>query len=401
MPIPMSANPSGATLESELPESAYRPNPFRFVVDVSITITLLVLLAVTTELVSVVVLSVAQRPHSRIGIQHSYYRTQPWAAEFWREITLAGPTRYSPYVVWRRGPFTGKYVNVESNGLRRTVNPECSAGARQIWIFGSSTLWGTGAKDDQTIASILSQEYAGSIGPVCVTNFGEAGWTSTQNIIQLELALKQSLHAPDWVLFDDGYADIFPVYESGKADVHMDFDHIRNSLETAFHRSSFYYLKETGTYRFITLAMNKIASLKADKASPILPSRNLDQLAAMTVGNYLGNMKLMESLSAGYGFQYVAFWGPTLYVGKKPLSDGERDIVNSARPGEPDLCRKTYALMFSAPHAHLVDISDTFDRVPADTYIDAAHVTPDGNRMVALRILETLKRFGKERPSTR
>src|SRR6185295_14733893 len=106
--------------------------------------------------------------------------------------------------------------------------PECSPGARQIWIFGSSTLWGTGAKDDQTIPSILSQEYARSIGPVCVTNFSEAGWVSTQNVIQLELALKSAPRPPDVVLFDDGFADIFVVYESGKADVHMDFDHIRD-----------------------------------------------------------------------------------------------------------------------------------------------------------------------------
>jgi hypothetical protein len=388
---PKSANGSKFALESK-PCISGRRGTSRFLAGAAIAISLLALLAIATELGSIAVLSVMQRPHARNGIQHSYYRNQPWAADFWKEITLASPTHYSPFVVWQRAPFAGKYVNVDSNGLRRTVNPACSRGAREVWVFGSSTLWGTGAKDDQTVPSILSLEYARSIGPVCVTNFGEAGWTSTQSIIQLQLALKRAPDPPDLVLFDDGYADVFPIYESGKADVHMDFDNIRNTLEGAFHRSSFDYLKETGTYRLITVVMNKVAKLKQDSSSAAPPPRDLDQLAGITVENYLENMKIVDSLSRGYGFHYTAFWGPVLYVGNKPLSGPERALVAAARPGEPDLCRKTYALMFSTPHPHLFDISDTFDHTVADTYLDPAHVTPDGNRMVAMRMLEMLKK---------
>jgi hypothetical protein len=395
---PMKISAPESPLESIPRLLPARPGAARLVTTLSVSISLLLLLAAATELLSIAALSFIQRKPA--AINHSYYQNQPWSKDFLKEVALASPKRYSPYIVWRRPPFEGRYVNIERDGLRRTVNPDCSTAAPQIWTFGSSTLWGTGATDDQTVPSMLSREYSRSIGPVCVTNFGEAGWVSTQNVIQLELALKRAPRPPDWVVFDDGFADVFVVYESGRADVHMDFDAIRYLMEAGYRNSSFSYLRETGTYRLITAVMNHVAQLKAGSAPTSQPSRNLEWLAEMTVENYLENMKLVAALSAGYGFRYAAFWGPALYVGKKPLSQPERSILESARPHLPELCRKTYALMFSVSHPHIIDISDTFDHTPDDTYLDESHVTPDGNRMVALRILEVIKKRPGERALT-
>lgn len=376
--------------------STPQPQALKLATSLSIAISILVLLGVATELISLAALSVIQRRPARL--QHSYYQKQPWAAEFWKEIALASPTHYRPFVVWKRAPFAGRYVNVDADGLRRTVNPDCSASARQIWMFGSSTLWGTGAPDDQTVPSFLSRVYARTLGPICVTNFSEAGWTSTQNIIQLELALKRAQHLPDLVLFDDGFADVFATYESGAVDVHTDFESIRNVLEAGLHRSAFAYLRDTATYRLLAAGMNKIAQLKGDAVQANRPSRDLPHLAEMTVANYLANMKLVDALSSAYGFHYVSFWGPVLYVGHKPLSRPERDILAAVGPQLPDLCRRTYGLMFSVPHPRVTDISDTFDATPADTYLDPTHVTPDGNRLVALRMLEELRKSGDVTP---
>jgi hypothetical protein len=371
------------------------PGTSRLATGIAVSITILVLLAVVTELASIAILTVIKsQPAGRL--QHSYYRDKPWAADLWKETALASRTHYRAYVVWKRSPFAGKYVNIEGSGLRHTVNPACGPGARQIWMFGSSTLWGTGATDEQTVASILSQEYASSSGPVCVTNFGEAGWTSTQSIIQLELALKTAPRPPDQVIFDDGFGDVFAVYESGKPDVHMDFDTIRATLEAGLHKSEFAYWKETGTYRLISLMMNKLAQMKSAPAPSLAPARKTDDLAEMAVQNYIGNLKLLDALAAKYGFPYTAFWGPALCAGHKPLSGPERALMAAARPGLPELCRETYARMFAKPLPHLVDLSDTFDQTPADTYLDMAHVSPDGNRTIALRMLDVLRKSGRE-----
>jgi len=302
--------------------------------------------------------------------------------------------------VWRRAPFTGKYINVDENGLRRTVNPECSPGSRQIWAFGASTLWGMGAPDDKTIPSILSQEYARTVGPVCVTNFAESAWVSTQNVIQLEIALKHAGRPPDLVVFYDGLADVLPVYQSGRPDVHFGFEKVRSLVEAGqAKRSSFAYIKETGTWRLITSIMAEVASTKSTHALTSRQSRNVDNLAKKTLENYRANMKIVAALSTEYGFRYISFWEPMALSGNKKLTPSERDMLASIEretPGLPELTRRTFDLMFSVHDPHIINISDTFDHSNDDIYMEVGHITPEGNRQVALRILEFLRKSDKE-----
>src|SRR5689334_16284055 len=168
----MNAVPYQTSSESPQP-SPPRTAASQFFTGFSAFLCILGILVIATELSSLAVLSLSQG-EKRANVHQSYYDSQPWAEQFWKEESLASPKHFSPFVIWRRSPFQGKYVNVESDGLRRTVNPSCSPEAKQVWIFGSSTLWGTGARDDQTIPSFLSQEYSRAVGPVCVKNFSEA-----------------------------------------------------------------------------------------------------------------------------------------------------------------------------------------------------------------------------------
>jgi hypothetical protein len=256
-----------------------------------------------------------------------------------------------------------------------------------------------GAPDDQTIPSILSQEYARAIGPVCVTNFAESAWVSTQNVIQLEIALKHAPRPPDLVIFYDGLADVLPVYQSGSPDVHFGFEKVRSLVEAGqAKRSGFAYMKETGTWRLITGIMTEIASRQNAHAPTRQQSRNLNDLAQKTVENYRANMKIVAALSAEYGFPYVSFWEPMALSGDKPLTPAERDLLASIEretPELPELTRRTYYLMFSAPDSHVINISDTFDHSNSDIYMEVGHITPEGNHQVALRILEFLRKSDK------
>jgi hypothetical protein len=369
-----------------------------FAVRIQFSILLLLILLIATELISGALLSIT---HDREdgGRTHSYYRNKPWAAEYFREFDRSQRHQYRPYVLWRHAPFEGKYINVDEEGVRRTVNPTCSPQAFQIWAFGASTLWGVGARDDQTIPSILSQEYARTVGPLCVTNFGEPAWVSNQNLIQLQIALKHAPHPPDLVLFYDGLADVIAVYQNRNADAHFSLNKIRDKVEGAQYsgfRSNFAYLRGAATWHLITDIMSEVARADSLKGKP---SRNLDNLAAMTVENYRANMKAVEGLSAQYGFRYISFWEPMVLSGNKPLTKAERhmlDDIEHETPGLADLCRRTYALMFSVQNPHVMNIADTFDRTENDTYMAVGHINPDGNHQVALRILDVLRKSGTE-----
>lgn len=395
---------------TSLQESEYHCSPMtgrfaQFAIRLSTCVSVLAVLVTVTELIAGALLSFPQE-RENAGQDHGYYQDKPWAKEYFKEFELAGRQQYMPYVLWRHAPFTGKYLNVDERGLRRTVDPDCSPKATQIWAFGASTLWGVGAPDDQTIPSILSREYARAIGPVCVTNFGEPAWVSNQNVIQLEIALKHASRPPDLVLFYDGLADVIAVYQNGNGDGHFSVQKIRNGIEGpgARRHSSFAYLKETATWRLIEVIMNQVATWEASRAPARRPTRNLDNLAKIAVENYRANLKIVEALSAKYGFQYISFWEPMILAGNKPLSDPERrmlEAINESAPGLPALCRRTYGLMFSVPNSYIVNIADTFDHTERDTYMAVGHIDPEGNRQVALRILEVLRKSDKARVSPR
>ncbi len=74
-------------------------------------------------------------------------------------------------------------------------------------MFGGSTTWGEGQRDEYTIASDLARlgETAGT--PVIVRNFGQRGWAHFQEMILFEQLLAAE-PAPDIVLFYDGANEI-------------------------------------------------------------------------------------------------------------------------------------------------------------------------------------------------
>src|SRR6185369_4951231 len=89
---------------------------------------------------------------------------------------------------WRRQPFAGRFINIDERGVRRTwKSANATAAARRVFLFGGSTMWGTGARDDHTIASELARDLEErGFGDVEVTNFGEGGYVSMQDLVLLE-----------------------------------------------------------------------------------------------------------------------------------------------------------------------------------------------------------------------
>jgi hypothetical protein len=371
----------------------------RTLTGLSVSVSLLVFLGIATEFVSMAGLAYrawSLREWSRNRFLHvKFYENKEWAREYWRENTAASSQfEFTPYILWRKKPFSGRYVNVDADGNRRTVNPDCSPKACRIWMFGGSSLWGAGAKDDETIPSILSKEYSRSKGAVCITNFGEAGWVSTQGVIQLEIALKRTLSPPDLVLFYDGYTDAFSPYASGRNDFPLGFEQLRDTVEENGQEAGLAYLKATNTYRLIGVCMNKLLSIKAQGQTGSKPVNTVNLFAHMAADNYLKNLMLLQSLSDRYGFRYEAYWTPLLFLGNRLFWAEHREMLHGdeqVSPGFSETLQKTHDLIFSAANPHVHDLTDIFDQTHEEVFVDLrGHTNPLGNRIVARRILETI-----------
>jgi lysophospholipase L1-like esterase len=121
-----------------------------------------------------------------------------------------------------------------SNGVwRRTINstgPGCEK--LELWMFGGSTLYGTGVPDWATLPSFLSRDLnSAQLGCVVVTNFGVEGYVTNQEVMLLMEQLKIGRH-PNIVIFYDGVNDSYAgAVEPGIPRAHVSLSIIKALVE--------------------------------------------------------------------------------------------------------------------------------------------------------------------------
>src|SRR5262245_19313240 len=189
----------------------------------------------------------------------SYYASQDWAKLFWHEFRLSRKNQFYSHVGWRRAPFHGQTIDIDSNGIRVTPGADCRQDAFKVFTFGASEMWGTGSPNWETIPAHLQQGLETlRAGPVCVTNFAESAYVSMQSIIMLLMQLRAG-NVPDIVLFYTLTDDVYAGYQSGRAGVIENLEQItarfegRKAPETIASR-----LQQTQSFMLIDLLMSKL-----------------------------------------------------------------------------------------------------------------------------------------------
>jgi hypothetical protein len=203
------------------------------------------------------------------------------------------------------------------------------------------------------------------------------------------------------VIFCDGASDAFAMLQSGREDVPDNFQQLRQKVEEDKQQASFSYLEDTNTYRLIELMMDDLLVKQQGQPDASVPRRKeLDRYAHLAAENYLENIRFLQPLSERFGFRYIIFQAPDIFVGNKRLGPEERRTLERferERPGTSQLIRKTRDLMFSATDRHFVSLVDAFDHTSDEVYIDSAgHMNPIGNRLIAEHMLEAILRSGVE-----
>lgn len=321
------------------------------------------------------------------------YKGQSWAEALAREEKESRKIYdYKPYTIWRSHPHQGQAVNIDENGMRKTYFSHCDANEFTIWMFGGSTMRGNGSPDWGTIPSQLAELYEKNGQPACVRNFGEGAWVSTQEVTQLMLALKSDARKPNLVIFYDGANDTFVPYQSGKADVHMNFDTIKNQFESQrdLRQGSFGYLFRTNLVQLLFSLAMRTHQHVGDRP---IPASDLHGLAQATVRNYFSNFEVVNGLAREYGFDYAFFWQPNLFASHKELFGPEKDIRHSAKLAHLEQwVPRVYELVDEQKRDHFYDISNALDGIHEQSYLDWCHIVMSANRVVAQRMFDVLHR---------
>jgi hypothetical protein len=334
----------------------------------------------------------------------SYYLSQDWAEQYWYEHGQSRTQRYYPYVGWRRAPFKGKTIEIDQNGVRVTPGADCSATSFKVFTFGASEMWGTGSPNQYTISANLQKGLEKlRQGPVCVMNFAESAYVSMQDVIMLLMQLRSG-NVPDLVLFYNIGSDVYAAYQSGRAGVLQNLNQLAARFEGRRGPYTFVdWLRSTYSYALIDKLTDALTIAHPQQEAPTpstlvtYESMGIDvgKLSDAIVQHYLGNTKIVSGLAQKYGFKYFFFVPPRIFRGNKPLTSEEQHMKHKTE--NEAAFYKLYTAVYqtlereSAQYQNLYSLVHIFDHYEALIWIDAAHVTPIGNQLIAERMLEVMQ----------
>lgn len=326
-------------------------------------------------------------------IDFSVFRDKPWAKAMFMEQN-AVKMEYEQYVGWKSSPFSGTYVNVDSDGNRRTIAPSCDS-QDSVFVMGGSSVWGVCVRDDHTIPSLLAQRLCRNGLHFAVVNCGEKGYTFAQNLLHLVLLLRAG-HRPSHVLFLDGANDIAAAHHAGRAGVNGLTDELNGLLK--FRQSSHLnqMMSIVGDWYEHSSVIGKmlrwLASIVIGKQTtdPGLKGYTEPELAALTQGieqNYLVSYHDLAGLSEAYGFTWHCFLQPLVFT--KPHQTSEELRADHVSNSEfRSLSINTYATLARDSLKNWTDLSSALDSSTATRFLDFCHVSEEANEIISARICD-------------
>lgn len=358
--------------------------------------------------------SAAPLPDARVIAQG--YAGAPWPVEHFRELEKL-EDRWEPFVYFRQKPIHGTTIRVDDQGRRATWSPAGSqspshspaaspaagragraANPVRILCFGGSSLWGFGARDDQTIPSCVARELDRRGVAADVQNLAEIGYVNSQELIALVQTL-QTGERPDYVLFYDGVNDTTSALLEGAAGLSTNEGNRRREfnilqspprlLAAALGK----LVKESALLRLARSIRGRLG-LAVSTAYPDPSPAAESELAAAVVDRYRANVEIIRKLGRAYGFEPLFFWQPTVFdkPNRPPFETEEKEkfgwaesmfaAVRARLRGSDELKRE--------PAFH--DLTGLFDAEPGLVFIDYCHTTESANARIAEEVAAALAR---------
>lgn len=335
----------------------------------------------------------------------SPYHGKDWALDYFIELSEL-PSDYEQFLGWDRREYYGKYININSLGIRRTWNPPLKSdknnNRRTIYMFGGSTMWGTGARDYYTIPSHLSKILHENNYKFEVTNYGESSYMFLQEIIHLALLLREG-HRPDFVFFYDGINDVYGAYQNGIAGQSVDIERTRKKLQTS-NPSNMRQIKNvidhiaslswTNIYSSTLKVYNYVfaTEYKFPEMASNYSKFELEELGKNIVDHYKKSLNLLDNLSQVYRFKYLTLWQPVIY-NEKNITDEERTVDIRLNDKSLEILHQHVDHIQQSENInYFYNISDVLKDRNETFYIDHGHLSEEGNRIVAYKIYSLFKK---------
>ncbi len=300
-----------------------------------------------------------------VRVSEQTFPGEPWGADVIEEQTdllQTGDDRYGLVNVDRQG----RYVNVV-DGHRATY--EVDDPDLTVWLFGGSTAYGLGQRDEHTIASNLVREAEADGHRIEVVNFGVSGYANVQEAQVFEDRLAAG-ERPDVAVFLDGV----------------------NDLAVAFERER-YGLFDTSEPE--TIAFSE--ELQAERAQDAhdrgyTESHDPERQARLAAEQYGQTAARARALGEQYDVPTLLFWQPHVQT-MEAGAPGLATVLNNLQFPEDFLPTSNRIADEAAAQSGVepVDLTDIFDDADQPIFFDWSHTNEAGARIEGAALYEHLR----------
>jgi|GEM_PF-523567 len=304
---------------------------------------------------------------------------------------------YDPYLGWRREAFEGETITINETGDRiHTSLSNTNAESPSVYIFGGSTVWGTGVIDNETLPAFYQ-----TVAQVPTVNKGETAFVSRQSLISFSNLLATGEEI-DGAIFYDGVNDVqygcraeLEVNDHARTQVFADRIEGRdrrssptrkfvNYLETLF----FGAIQDLSDEVIDIINDNRGSSIAEDALICDTDAERAQQVAEALVANW----EVAHDLAEARGVEFMAVLQPVAYLGE-PRIDHIRPSLTAE---QGDQYRAVYPRIQALLAERNYDwVEDYVPLLAADEdyyYIDFCHVSGNGNEKIAQRLYQDSRR---------
>ena len=336
-----------------------------------------------------------------------------WQSAYWEEFEASAAMQWTPYLYWRRRPFNGEFINIDERGVRHTLSSSPGPVDVKVFMFGGSTLWGTGARDAHTIPSEVASLLADQGINAKVVNFGESGYVSQQDVLLFQFQLQQG-NIPDIAVFYWGSNDVRSAWRQGY--IGLPSNEARRIAEFQFGREARWRLPPNAALISLLydtalgsrlLSRLGVPDIQLDDTTITTSVLGRFEDASLSLTTYPGQgpdditeylastMTRVEQLAGLHDVQVIFVWQPSPYL-KDSLCSHEQEYIETFLAERPGL--RTLYLDVDARfrdrvqglNCHVLVLSDLFAECEECVFIDNVHITETGNRAVAEQIVRYL-----------
>tara|TARA_A100000164_G_scaffold381099_1_gene431213 strand:- start:172 stop:1281 length:1110 start_codon:yes stop_codon:yes gene_type:complete len=304
---------------------------------------------------------------------------------------------YEPLTEFKEKPKNSKFVSVSELGNRcikinlKNCEP-AKGGENEIWIFGGSTVFGYGLKNDETIAAYLNQ----LVENKRIINFGQGFYNSNQSRIYFQNLLT-FLPKPHAAIFLEGFNDFknnqinsyrYPTQTA----LSKNYEALINNREISTNEKIYNWFKERfNRLNFVRLIKqirkNKIGNVPTERTKV----NDLNEAYNILVNRLMTNFMINKSIGEKLEIKILNVLEPIALSKNRYSSSGLPDSYLENFEKSIFHYKKIYQIIenkndfLNSIDLYLVDLN-----INEKMFVDRTHFSKNFSKVIAFKIYEKL-----------